>query len=155
MTPEQHFAQLRGELPPPPKAVGLYQPCVVVGNLCYTSGHVPLKPDGSMYLGCVGREVDKATAIAAARQCGLAILASLHAHLGSWDRVQRVVKTLGFVNCVPEFTEQPAVMNGCSELFAQVFGSAAGIGARSAVGTNALPLGVTVEVEAIFELKPE
>ncbi len=154
-TPEQNFAKLGLELPPPPKAVGLYKPCLVVGNLCFTSGHVPLKSDGTLYQGCVGREVDKAAAVLAARQAGLAILATLRARLGSLDRVQRVIKMLGFVNCVPEFQEQPAVLNGCSELFAQVFGADAGVGARSAVGTNALPLGVTVEVEAIFELRAE
>jgi enamine deaminase RidA (YjgF/YER057c/UK114 family) len=154
MTPEENFAQLGLELPPPPKAVGLYQPCLIVGHLCYTSGHVPLKSDGSLYVGCVGREVDPETAALAARQAGLAILATLRRQLGSLNRIKRVVKTLGFVQCTPEFTGQPAVINGCSELFSRVFGDEHGIGARSAVGTNALPMGVSVEIEAIFELHP-
>jgi enamine deaminase RidA (YjgF/YER057c/UK114 family) len=152
MTPEQRLQQLQLELPPAAKAIGLYKPCIVVGNLCYTSGHVPLMPDGTMLKGCVGRDADQASGQKAARQCGLAILSSLRASLGSLDRIKRVVKLLGFVNCAPEFTQQPAVMNGCSELMIQVFGEDTGVGARSAVGTNALPLGVLVEVEAVFEL---
>jgi enamine deaminase RidA (YjgF/YER057c/UK114 family) len=152
MTPEQRLQQLQLELPPAAKAIGLYKPCIVVGNLCYTSGHVPLMPDGTMLKGCVGRDADQAAGQKAARQCGLAILSSLRASLGSLDRIKRVVKLLGFVNCAPEFTQQPAVMNGCSELMIQVFGEDTGVGARSAVGTNALPLGVLVEVEAVFEL---
>jgi len=83
----------------------------------------------------------------------LAILATLRKELGSLDRVRRVVKVLGMVNCTPEFTEQPAVINGCSELLAEVFGPEAGVGARSAIGVNSLPLGVPVEIEAIFELQ--
>jgi enamine deaminase RidA (YjgF/YER057c/UK114 family) len=152
MTPEQNLQRLELELPTAPKAVGLYQPCVVVGNLCYTSGHVPLMPDGGLLKGCVGRDADEAAGKNAARQCGAAILSTLRAKLGSLDRVKRVVKLVGFVNCVPEFTQQPAVMNGCSELLIAVFGPEHGVGARSAVGTNALPLGILVEVEAVFEL---
>ncbi len=152
MTPEQKLRDLKIELPPVPKAVGLYQPCIIVGNLCYTSGHVPLMLDGSVLKGCVGRDADQQAGQNAARQCGLAILSTVRARLGSLDRIKRLVKLLGFINCTPEFTQQPAVMNGCSELMIQVFGPEAGVGVRSAVGTNALPLGILVEVEAVFEL---
>ena len=152
MTPEQKLRDLKIELPPVPKAVGLYQPCIIVGNLCYTSGHVPLMLDGSVLKGCVGRDADQQAGQIAARQCGLAILSTVRARLGSLDRIKRLVKLLGFINCTPEFTQQPAVMNGCSELMIQVFGPEAGVGVRSAVGTNALPLGILVEVEAVFEL---
>jgi enamine deaminase RidA (YjgF/YER057c/UK114 family) len=105
-----------------------------------------------MLTGRVGAEVDVAGGYAAARQTGLAILSSLRAHLGSLDRVKRVVKTLGLVNCTPEFTQQPAVINGCSELFRDVWGDDLGVGARSAVGMVALPGNISVEIEVIFEL---
>lgn len=140
------------ELPQSPKAIGLYKPALVIRNLCFTSGHLPLKSDGSLYLGCVGKEVDEDFGFQAARQCGLAILASLKNQLGSLNRIQRVVKLLGMVNCVEGYTQQPAIINGCSELMAKVFGDDAGIGARSAIGVNALPLNVSVEVEGIFLL---
>ena len=153
MDAESRFQELGLELPPAPKAVGLYKPAIEVGNLCYTSGHVPLMPDGSMLKGCVGKDVDEQAGIDAARQAGLTILATLKSHLGTLNRVKRVVKIFGLVNCTNEFTGQPAVMNGCSELFKSVFGEDDGVGARSAVGTNALPLGVTVEIEAIFEIQ--
>jgi enamine deaminase RidA (YjgF/YER057c/UK114 family) len=90
----------------------------------------------------------------AARQTALTILATLRAHLGNLDRVQRVIKVLGMVQCTPDFTQQPAVVNGCSELFAEVFGTDTGIGTRSAVGMSALPGGIAVEIEAIFQLQP-
>lgn len=141
------------ELPGPPKAIGLYKPALVVGNLCYTSGHLPLKSDGSLFLGTVGKEVDQNHGVQAARQCGLAMLSSLKTALGSLNRIERVVKLLGMVNCVEGYTQQPAVINGCSELMAKIFGDDHGVGARSAIGVNALPLNVTVEVEGIFLLK--
>jgi enamine deaminase RidA (YjgF/YER057c/UK114 family) len=140
------------ELPHPPKAIGLYKPALTVGNLCFTSGHLPIKSDGSLYLGSVGKEVDQEAGFLAARQCGLAMLVSLKTHLGSLNRIQRVVKLLGMVNCAEGYTQQPAVVNGCSELMAKVFGEDCGIGARSAIGVNALPLNVSVEVEGIFLL---
>jgi enamine deaminase RidA (YjgF/YER057c/UK114 family) len=106
-----------------------------------------------MMSGRVGLEVDQQAGYDAARQTGLAILATLRASLGSLDRVKRVIKLLGMVNCTPDFTQQPAVINGCSELFAQVFGSDEGVGARSAVGMGSLPGNISVEIEAIFELR--
>ncbi len=152
MSAEQRLAELRLELPPAPKAIGVYRPLVVCGNLAFTSGHGPLLPDGTLITGVVGREATKEDGYRAARQTGLAILATLRAQLGSLDRVRRLIKLLGMVQCDPNFDQHPAVINGCSELFAQVFGEEAGIGARSAVGMNALPIGMMVEIEAIFEI---
>lgn len=139
-------------LPPAPKAIGVYRPAVVMGNLIFTSGHGPLLPDGSLIKGVVGREATKEQGYEAAKQVGLAILATLQKELGSLNRVMRLIKVLGMVQCVPEFDQHPAVINGCSELFAAVFGEEKGIGARSAVGMNSLPLGMMVEIEAIFEI---
>ena len=155
MSHEARLAALELQLPPAPKPVGVYKPIVVVGNLAYLSGHGPLQPDGSLLVGCVGKDVDQRAGYLAARQTGLAILATLRGALGSLDRVRRVVKVLGLVNAVAGFDQQPAVINGCSELFADVFGSEDGVGARSAVGAASLPGGMTVEVEAIFELVGE
>jgi enamine deaminase RidA (YjgF/YER057c/UK114 family) len=151
MTPEARLARLGIELPPAPEPKGLYRPVVVVGNLAFTSGHLPIGPDGTLVTGRVGADLDPQAGQAAARLAGLSILASLRKTLGSLDRVRRVVKLFGLVQCTPEFTGQPAVINGCSELMAQVFGPEAGVGARSAVGTSALPLGAAVEIEAVFE----
>jgi enamine deaminase RidA (YjgF/YER057c/UK114 family) len=152
MSAEARLVELKLELPPAPKAMGVYKPVVIVGNMAYVSGHGPLKSDGSLYTGKLGTEVDQAFATQAARQTGLAILASLRANLGSLDRVKRVIKTLGMVNCTPEFGTQPAVINGCSELWRDVWGPDHGVGARSAVGMGSLPGNITVEIEAIFEI---
>jgi enamine deaminase RidA (YjgF/YER057c/UK114 family) len=153
MTPETRLMELELELPPAPKPIAVYKPLVVVGNLAYVSGHGPLKSDKSLMAGRVGDQVDAEFGNAAARQTGLAILATLREHLGSLDRVKRVVKVLGMVNCTPEFREHPAVINGCSELFRDVFGVENGVGARSAVGMGSLPGNITVEIEAIFEIQ--
>jgi enamine deaminase RidA (YjgF/YER057c/UK114 family) len=111
-----------------------------------------LKPDGSIMTGRVGADVDQEGGKHAAEAAGLAILATLRANLGSLDRVKRVVKTLGMVNCTPEFTNHPEVINGCSELWKKIWGDDHGVGARSAVGMGSLPRNTTIEVEAIFEL---
>jgi enamine deaminase RidA (YjgF/YER057c/UK114 family) len=152
MNPETQVAELKLELPPAPKPVAVYKPVVVVGNLAYVSGHGPLKPDRSLMTGRVGDQVNSEFGKAAARQTGLAILATLRERLGSLDRVKRVVKVLGMVNCTPDFRDHPAVINGCSELFRDVFGEENGIGARSAVGMGSLPGNISVEIEAIFEI---
>jgi competence protein ComEC len=152
MSAEERLKQLELELPPAPKPVGLYKPMLTVDNLVYLSGHGPLKSDGSLIVGRVGADMDLAQGQAAARQTALAMLATLRAGLGSLDRVVRVVKLLGFVRCTAEFHQQPAVINGCSQIFADVFGSDAGIGTRSALGTHDLPSGIAVEVEGIFEI---
>src|SRR4051812_28476126 len=152
MSVEQRVQELKLELPPVPKPAGVYKPVVVVGNLAYVSGHGPLKPDGKLILGRVGQDLDLEAGKAAARQVGLAMLATLRKELGTLDRIGRLVKTLGLVQCTSEFVQQPAVINGFSELMSEVFGADQGVAARSAVGTNALPGGMAVEVEAIFEL---
>jgi enamine deaminase RidA (YjgF/YER057c/UK114 family) len=155
MSAEARIKELKLELPPPPKPAGVYKPVVVVGNMAYVSGHGPLKNDGSMITGRVGDDTDQQGGYAAARQVGLAILSTLKAQLGSLDRIKRLVKTLGMVNAAPDFKQHPAVINGYSELMAQVFGPDAGVGARSAVGMGSLPGNITVEVESIFELTDE
>jgi enamine deaminase RidA (YjgF/YER057c/UK114 family) len=150
---EARLTQLKIELPPAPKAMGVYKPVLVSGNMAYASGHGPLKSDGSLITGRVGANLTLEQGKAAARQTGLAILASLRATLGSLDRVQRVVKVLGMVNSTLEFADHPKVINGCSELFAEVFGPDLGVGARSAVGMGSLPGNIAVEIEAIFEVQ--
>jgi enamine deaminase RidA (YjgF/YER057c/UK114 family) len=152
MTAEDRLKELGFELPPAPKAVGVYKPALTVGNLCYTSGHLPLLPDGGLLKGIVGKDATVEQGYDAARQAGLAILSTLEAYLGSINKVKRVVKIFGMVYCTDELTQQPAVVNGCSELMAKVFGDDLGVGTRSAVGVAALPLGVMVEVEGIFEV---
>jgi enamine deaminase RidA (YjgF/YER057c/UK114 family) len=152
MSAEKRIRELGLELPPPPKPVGVYQPLVTVGNMAYVSGHGPLKVDGTMITGRVGSDTDLEGGRAAARQTALAILATLRGQLKSLDRVRRVVKLLGMVNCTPEFTQHPAVINGASEVFRDVFGDGSGVGARSAVGMGSLPGNITTEIEAIFEV---
>ena len=152
MSAEERLMKLGIELPPAPKPVGLYKPVVVVGNLAYLSGHGPLKPDGTLINGRVGADMTMEEGQVAARQTGLAMLATLKFALGTLDRVSRVVKVLGLVQCTDDFTQQPQVINGCSQLFADVFGPDQGIAARSAIGVNALPGGMSVEVEGIFEI---
>ena len=154
MSNEARVAQLELELPPAPKPVAVYKPLVIAGNMAYVSGHGPLKTDKTLITGRVGADLDLAAGKAAARQTGLAILATLREQLGSLDRVKRVIKVLGMVNSAPNFGEHPAVINGCSELFADVFGRDNGIGARSAVGMGSLPGNIAVEIEAIFEIEP-
>ena len=152
MNAEARIAELKLELPPAPKPMGVYKPVVVVGNLAYVSGHGPLKSDKTLMTGRVGHDLDLDGGKLAARQVGLAILASLRDNLGSLNRVKRVIKTLGMVNSTENFQQHPAVINGCSELFADVFGKDNGVGARSAVGMGSLPGNIAVEIEVIFEI---
>lgn len=151
-TAEQRFAKLGLELPPAPKPLGVYKPCLVTGNYLYVSGHGTVQRDGSLIIGRIGRDMDMEEGKKAAQQVGLAILATIRANLGSLDKVKRVIKVLGMVNCVPEFERHPYVINGCSELFAKVWGEENGIGVRSAVGFGSLPDNIPVEIEAMFEL---
>jgi enamine deaminase RidA (YjgF/YER057c/UK114 family) len=153
MTPETRFTELNLELPPAPQPVAVYKPLVIVDHMAYVSGHGPLRKDRTLITGVVGRDLTLDQGKAAARQVGLAILATLRDRLGSLDRVKRVVKTLGMVNSAPDFYEHPKVINGCSELFAEVWGPEDGIGARSAVGMGPLPANIAVEIEVIFELQ--
>lgn len=156
MSHEQRLAEILTRdalaLPPAAEPKGLYRPLLIVGNLAYTAGHLPIGPDGALVKGRAGETLDTAAAQAAARLVGLGILASLRKGLGSLDRVRRLVKVLGMVNCTDDFIEQPAVLNGLSQLMADVFGPDCGVGVRSAVGVNTLPLGAVVEAEAVFEI---
>ena len=152
MGAEARIKELDIELPPPPAPAGVYKPLVVVGNLAYVSGHGPLKSDKTLITGRVGVNTDLDGGYQAARQTGLAILATVRQYLGSLDRVSRVIKILGMVNCTSDFTQHPAVINGCSELFRDVWGTDHGVGARSAVGMGSLPGDITTEIEVIFEI---
>ena len=152
-SPEKRVQELHLTLPPAPKPVAVYKTAVKVGNLLFVSGHGPLKPDKTMILGRVGQNLTLEEGKEAARQTGLAILATLRDTLGSLDKVKRLVKTYGMVNCTDDFLDQPKVINGYSELMKDVFGEDAGVGARSAVGHNSLPGGMAVEIEAIFEVE--
>ena len=152
-TPEQRFAALGLELPPPPKPMGVYRPFLQVGNQIWVSGHGTVQSDGSLIIGRIGDDMDMEAGKLAARQVGLAILSTLRANLGSLDRIQRVLKVLGMVNAVDSFKKHPYVINGCSELFVLVFGEENGVGVRSAVGMGSLPDNIPVEIEAAFELK--
>ena len=151
-SPHARIAELGLVLPPLGAPAGAYKPCLVVERMVYVSGPLPRTADGGLVKGTVGVDLDADAGKAAARQVGLAILATLIDNLGSLDRVGRVVKLLGLVNCPAEFVQHPHVINGCSELFAEVWGPDRGVGVRSAFGAGSLPLGVAVEIEAVFEL---
>src|SRR5215208_6851385 len=150
--PETRVQELHLTLPPAPKPVAKYKTAVRLGNVLYVSGHGPLKEDKTLITGKVGKDLNLEQGKSAARQVGLAILATLRDNLGSLDKVKRLVKTLGLVNCTDDFKDQPQVINGFSELMADIFGEDAGVGARSAIGTNSLPGNISVEIECIFEV---
>jgi enamine deaminase RidA (YjgF/YER057c/UK114 family) len=152
MGAEARIAELNLTLPPAPKPVATYLTAVRQGDLLYVSGHGPLNADGTMHLGRVGDHLDLAGGAAAARQTGLAILSTVRTKLGSLDKVVRLVKVLGLVYSTPEFLDHPKVINGFSDLMVEVFGES-GKAARSAFGVAALPGGIAVEIEAIFEVK--
>jgi len=152
MGADARLAELNLTLPPAPKPVATYLTAVRVGNLLYVSGHGPLRLDGTMHLGKLGAGLGLEAGRDAARQTGLALLATVRANLGTLDRVVRLVKVLGLVNSDPDFNDHPKVINGFSDLMVEVFGDA-GKAARSAFGVAALPGGMATEVEAIFEVK--
>lgn len=152
MSLETKLQELQLELPTLPGSKGIYKSCLTVGSLVYVSGHVSINTDGSFISGKLGQDLSEDEGRIAARQCGLAMLVSLKKHLGDLDRVKRVVKMLGMVNATPDYTKHPIVINGCSELYAQLWGEENGIGVRSAVGMGSLPGNVAVEIEAIFEI---
>jgi enamine deaminase RidA (YjgF/YER057c/UK114 family) len=152
MSAEKKFKKLNLELPPAPTPIGVYIPLLIDGKHCYVSGHGPLLPDKTLMRGRVGQDMNAEQGKLAARQVGLAILATLKSHLGSLNKVKRVIKVLGMVNADPSFEKHPYVINGCSELFAEVWGKENGIGVRSAVGMGSLPDNIPVEIEAVFEL---
>lgn len=151
-TPEQNFSATGLVLPPAPKPMGVYKPCLIDGKYLYVSGHGTVKEDGSLIVGRIDDGMTKEEGKLAAQQVGLAILATIKANIGSLDKIKRVIKVLGMVNCMPEFGEHPYVINGCSELFAKVWGNDNGVGVRSAVGMGSLPGNIPVEIEAMFEL---
>ncbi len=151
-TADERFAALGLELPPAPKPLGVYKPGLKVGEFYYVSGHGPVRTDASLIIGRIGAELDIEEGKLAAQQVGLTILATLKAQLGSLNRVKRVIKVLGMVNATDDFLRHPYVINGCSELFAKVWGEENGIGVRSAVGMGTLPDNIPVEIEAMFEL---
>ena len=153
MSIEQRLAELGIELPQPAAPVAAYVPVVVAGNLAHVSGQLPFV-DGKLVTGRLGEDVSLDQGHAAARACGLMILAQLKAALGSLDRVERVVKLGAFVSSAASFTDQPKVANGASELMEQIFGES-GRHARSAVGVPALPLGAAVEIDAIVAIKAD
>ena len=150
MSAEARLKELGIELPKAPKPMGVYKPLVVHGGMAYLSGHGPLLPTGKLITGRLGLDLDVEAGHEAARVTGMGMLSTLRGHLGSLDKVKGLVKLLGLVRCTDSFDQQPAVINGCSELFSEVFGEEAGVAARSALGTNALPGGIAVEIEAIF-----
>ena len=152
MSAEQKLKELNIALPPAPAPAGVYKPCVVDGKYLYVSGHGPVKEDKTLMTGRIGIDVDLEQGKIAARQVGLTILSSIRAKIGSLDKIKRVIKVLGMVNCEPSFDKHPYVINGCSELFAQLWGEENGVGVRSAVGMGSLPGNITVEIEALFEL---
>ena len=153
MTPDENFEQLNLKLPPAPKPLGVYKPFLIVGNLVYVSGHGTVQNDGSLIIGKIGDTINIDEGKRAARQVGLAILATLKKNLGSLNKIKRVIKVLGMVNCVADFEKHPFIINGCSELFAAVWGEDNGVGVRSAVGMGSLPDNIPVEIEAVFELE--
>ena len=151
MLPSEKIKALGLKLPPAPQPAGLYKPILVVDNFLYVSGQGPIQSDGTLMTGRAGDGLSVEDAKLVARQVGLTMLSTISTHFGDLDRIKRLVKTLGMVNCTPDFGKQPLVINGFSELMAQVFGDEHGVGVRSAVGMM-LPDNIVVEVEAMFEL---
>lgn len=148
---EKRLEQLGLELPPPPSAGGIYHPVVISGSQLYVSGQVPFTNNGELIKGKVGSELTLEEGQLAARQVGLVMLSSIRNQIGDLGKVKRLIKTFGMVNCLPDFEQHPQVINGFSQLMADLLGEENGKGARSAVGMT-LPLNVAVEVECIFEL---
>lgn len=151
-TPETRLAELELTLPPAASPVANYVPAVRAGNLVFLAGHIPRDAAGELMTGKVGTTVSLAQGQAAARQTALALLATLRQELGSLDRVKRIVRVEGFVNCPDDFTQQSAVINGCSDLLIEIFGDA-GRHARMAIGAGSLPLDVSVEIAMIVAVE--
>ena len=151
-TAEERLNIMGLALPPAPDPVGVYKPYLIEGNYLYLSGHGPVLPDRSLIIGRIGQELNIEQGKMAARQVGLTMLSTIVRHLGSLERIKRVIKVLGMVNCTPDFERHPYVINGCSELFAEVWGKDCGVGVRSAVGFGSLPDNIPVEIEAMFLL---
>ena len=148
---ESKITDLNLELPTPPPPGGIYHPVVITGNLLFVSGQPPRRTDGTLITGIVGKDLSLEEGKLAARQTGLTMLATIKAQIGDLNRIKRLIKTLGMVNCEQGFSSQPQVINGFSELLVELLGEENGKGARSAVGM-VLPGNIAVEIEAIFEL---
>ncbi|WP_291966525.1 RidA family protein [Maribacter sp.] len=149
--PSERIKDLGLILPPAPPPAGLYKPVLVVDHFLYISGQGPMQNDGSLMVGRAGDDMTMEEAKVAARQVALTMLSTIQTHFGDIDKIKRIVKTLGMVNSTPDFDQQPLVINGFSELMADIFGPDNGVGVRSAVGMI-LPGGIPVEIEAHFEL---
>ena len=152
MSADARLTEFDLQLPPPPQPIGNYVPFRIGGGLLFLSGVGPRRADGTSVTGKVGAAVDVDAAYQAARLCGLNLLTNMRAALGSLDRVDTILKVLGMVNAVPDFTQHPRVINGCTDLFVEVFGDA-GRPARSAVGMGSLPMDISVEVEAVVLIR--
>lgn len=152
MTATENFQALGLTLPPAPSPLGVYKPYLIDGKYLYLSGHGPVQEDKSLIIGRIGDDMDIEKGKLAARQVALTMLSTIVTNLGSLDKVKRVIKVLGMVNCTPDFGRHPYVINGASELFAKIWGEENGIGVRSAVGMGSLPDNIPVEIEALFEL---
>lgn len=152
-SPDENFEALGLSLPPAPSPLGVYKPYLIDGKYLYVSGHGPVQDDKSLIIGRIGADIDMEAGKLAARQVGLTILSTIKTNIGSFSAIKRVIKLLGMVNCTPDFEKHPYIINGCSELFAQVWGTENGIGVRSAVGFGSLPDNIPVEIEALFELE--
>lgn len=151
-TAELRFATTGLTLPPAPLPLGVYKPYLIDGNYLYVSGHGPVQTDGKLIIGRIGEHLDMEQGKLAAQQVGLTILSTIKTHIGSLNKVKRVIKVLGMINCVADFKKHPYIINGCSEIFKTVWGEENGVGVRSAVGMGSLPDNIPVEIEAIFEL---
>lgn len=151
-TASENFKNTGFTLPPAPKPLGVYKPCLRDGKYLYLSGHGPVQNDGTLIKGKVGKDLNIEEGKHAARQVGLTMLSTILNNIGSLDKVKRIVKVLGMVNCVADFEKHPYIINGCSELFKMVWGEDNGVGVRSAVGMGSLPDNIPVEIEALFEL---
>lgn len=152
-TVEKRLEELKLTLPILPTSKGVYKRCLQVGNLLFLSGHISVNHDGTPIQGKLGVDCSDEKGIHAAQQCGLAMIASMKESIGDLGKIKRVVKLLGMVNCVNDYKNHPVIINGCSELFRDIWGEENGVGTRSAVGMGSLPNNVAVEIEAIFELQ--
>ena len=150
-SPTNRIESLGLKLPPAPKPAGVYRPTLLVDKFLYVSGQGPMKLDGHLIKGRIGKDLDLEQGKLAARQVGLTMLSSIQNHFGSIDKIKRVIKVLGMVDCTADFTKQPLVINGFSELMVDIFGEENGVGVRSAVGMT-LPHGIPVEIEAMIEI---
>lgn len=152
MNPEQKLKEMGVELPKPATPVANYVPAVRAGSLVFVSGHGPRTVDGKIISGKVGKDLTTQEGYEAAKRVAIGLLGSLKGEIGDLGKVKRIVKVLGMVNAVENFTDHPKVINGCSDFFVQVFGEAAGKHARSAVGMGSLPFNIPVEIEVIVEV---